>query len=203
MRNQSLRSRSLQQLAPRHPTHVPGLLQIKIKEDVIQGLPDLSGASPAAIRALRLPTKVAEPFAALSQKKTIKEVRPVFSRATRGRSLSVAPASVAAAFTTSVRDSENEDLRGINMLKLSSSANLDQIERELQKTAGVEYVHRIPVRWACAARPTAVSADPLVNRQCGLRAINYFNVGSAPDASAVKVAVLDTGLDTKLSLIHI
>lgn len=197
IRNQPLRSRGSRQIAPRHLAYVPGLLQIKIKEDVIQGLPDLSGATPATIRALKLPTKAEEPFAALRKKKAIKEVMPVFSRATRGRPLSVAPTSVAAAFTTSVRDSENEDLRGINMLRLSSGTSLDQIERELQKTAGVEYVHRIPARWACAALPTAVSTDPLVNRQWGLRAINYFNVGSVPDASTVKVAVLDTGLDTK------
>jgi subtilisin family serine protease len=192
IRHQSLRAKDLRQVAPHHPTYVPNLLQIKIKEDVIHGLPDVSGAGPATIRGLKLPTKVEEPFAALRQKKAIKEVMPVFSRATRGRPLAGAPASVAAAFTSSVRDSENEDLRGINMLKLSTKINLDQVEKDLQKAAGVEYVHRIPARWASAA----ASADPLANRQWGLRAVNYFKMPSVPDASGVKVAVLDTGLDT-------
>jgi len=197
IRHQSLRSKDLRQVAPHHPTYVPNLLQIKIKEDVIHGLPDVSGAGPAAIRGLKLPTKVEEPFAAMRRKKAIKEVMPVFSRATRGRPLAGAPASVAAAFTSSVRDSENEDLRGINMLRLSTGTNLDQVERDLQKTTGVEYVHRIPARWASAAQPTGVPADPLVNKQWGLRAVKYFKINSVPDASAVKVAVLDTGLDSK------
>jgi subtilisin family serine protease len=198
LRNLSLRTRALEERAPhRPPVHVPGLLQIKIKDDVVQGQPDLRGMSPAAMRALRLPTQVEAPFTILRQKKAIKAVIPLFSRATRGRPLSVAPTAVAAAFMTSVRDADNEDLRGINMLKLSSSANLDQIERDLQNTAGVEYVHRVPTRWTCAVRPSSVPADPLVNRQWGLRAIRYFSLGAMPDASMVKVAVLDTGLDTK------
>lgn len=197
IRNQPLRQQRYRQSVPSHPDYVPDLLQIKIKADVIDELPDLRGASPATIRALKLPTKVEGPFAALRKKKAIKAVMPVFSRTTRGRPHAVAPTSVAAAFTTSVRDSENEDLRGINMLRLSSGTNLNQIEKELRKTAGVEYVHRIPARWASAARSGTISADPLVNRQWGLRAVNYFDVGSVPDASAVKVAVLDTGLDIK------
>lgn len=37
---------------------------------------------------------------------------------------------------------------------------------------------------------------PLVNRQWGLRAIRWFDTEPLPDAQHIKVAVLDTGLDT-------
>lgn len=196
IRNQGLRPNNRQQLAPSRPTYVPNLLQVKVKANVVHGLPELRGVSPTALRALRLPTQVEEPFVALRQKKAIKEVMSVFSSVSRGRPLVEAPASVAAAFVTSIRDSENEDLRGINMIRLSKGANLDQVAQDLQKTAGIEYVHRVPARWASAVQTEASLADPLLNRQWGLRAINYFSVASNLDASSVKVAVLDTGLDT-------
>ena len=181
---------------PTRPEYVPGVLQIKIKNDVVNEVPDLLGATPASIRALRLPSMVDEPFAALRQKRAIRKIVPVFSRKTGGQAFSMAPTSVAAAFTMSVRNSENEDLQGINILHLSKDANLEQAEKDLRKTAGIEYVHRIPARWACATKTTKKSSDPFVNRQWGLRAINYFQAVPVPDAGAVKVAVLDTGMDT-------
>lgn len=179
----------------RPPDYVPGLLQVKIKEDVVQGMPDVRHAGRSTLRLMRLPTSVDQPFAELRKKNAIKEVMPVFSRRTGGRPLAGAPRSVAAAFTESVRDSENEDLRGINLIQLSSNADVEKVEKELRKTEGVEYVHRVPARWLCARRRSA-TADPLRNRQWALRAINFFNVNPSTDARPVKVGVLDTGIDT-------
>ncbi|HMA82260.1 MAG TPA: S8 family serine peptidase, partial [Candidatus Binatia bacterium] len=51
----------------------------------------------------------------------------------------------------------------------------------------------VPARWLAHAQ--AGAADPLVNRQWGLRAIRWFDASPLPDASNVKVAVLDTGID--------
>jgi subtilisin family serine protease len=111
---------------------------------------------------------------------------------TAGRSLSVAPTNVAAAFAMSVRDSEAADLRGITMLRVSRKADLLKIEKELANTPGIEYVHRVPRRWITArSKPN----DPLFNKQWGLNAIGWLNPEPLPDASAVKVAVLDTGVD--------
>jgi len=194
--NQQLLTKEAVQSKPSRPAYVPGVLQIKIKNDVVNEVPDLRGASPASIRALRLPTMVDEPFAALRQKRAIQEVVPVFSRMTSGQAFTMALTSVAAAFTMSVRDSENRDLRGINLLRLSKNANLEEVAKDLRKTAGVEYVHLVPARWASAPQPINNASDPFANRQWGLRAINYFQVASMPNASKVKVAVLDTGLDT-------
>ena len=52
-----------------------------------------------------------------------------------------------------------------------------------------EFVEPVPNRWL-----NACEADPLLNRQWGLRAIRWF-VGKHPDATAVHVAVLDSGID--------
>jgi len=116
----------------------------------------------------------------------------VFSRTMRGRSLSIAPTSIAASFAMSVRDSENEDLRGINMLRLSRSANLAQVEKELSATPGIEYVHRLPRRWM-TSRP--LPHDPLAGQQWNLKPVRWLDLDPLPSAGDVKVGVLDTGVD--------
>ncbi len=179
------------------PDFVPGLLVVRVEEDVVSGLPDIRSASRAALKRLSLPEKVNRPFRTLQRGRTLLEACPVFAKTTRGAPVPRARASLPAAFAASVRDSENEDLRGITLLRLSKRANLAQVEKELAGSPGVAYVHRVPARWAAGGRSAKPRVnDPLVNRQWGLRAIKWFNVAKLPDASAVKVAVLDTGIDT-------
>lgn len=175
---------------------VPGLLVVRIKEDVVANVPDLRTATAAAIRAFRLPTAIEEPLQHLERRKLMRHVIPVFAR-TKGDALRPTAAHLCTtAFAVSVRESENEDLRGINLLRLSPKVDLAKTEKELSDVRGIEYVHRVPARWLAEARPEASSADPLVNRQWGLRAIRWFDVSPLPGAAAIKVAVLDTGIDT-------
>lgn len=181
----------------KRPEFVPGLLVVKIKQDVVSSIPDIGTMSAAAARLLQLPGRVNEPFQSLRRNKTLREVVPVFIRSGATLSGGAQGTSAAAIFAASVRDSESEDLRGINVLRLSKSADLDAIEKELGKTGALEYIHRAPARWATGLIKRPVdSADPLVNRQWGLRAIRWFDSAPLPDASNVKVAVLDTGVDT-------
>lgn len=175
----------------KHPTFVPGLLVVRIKEDVVANVPEVRRVTAAAARALRLPEAIEKPLQILQARNVIREVVPIFAK-----SLSLQPSAThrsAMSFTRSVRESENEDLRGINLLRLSAKANLAKIEKQLSGLRGIEYVHRVPARWLAHAQ--AGAADPLVNRQWGLRAIRWFDASPLPDASNVKVAVLDTGID--------
>ncbi|HEX8242200.1 MAG TPA: hypothetical protein VF541_01845, partial [Longimicrobium sp.] len=73
---------------------VPGALMVKCAEDVVANVPDLHAAHVATIRALALPERVAAPFEALEKEQRIKEVIPVFSRLTRGRSFAIAPTTL-------------------------------------------------------------------------------------------------------------
>jgi len=180
------------------PRYAPGVLVVKCKEDIVAAAPDLQTAHIASVRALTLPPAVEGPFQELERKQLIKEVVPVFSRLTRGRPFSIAPTSVAASFATSVRDSENEDLRGINLLRLSKATDLLEVEKSLAKTPGIEYVHRVPRRWIAARpapRPGQLPRDPLLAQQWNLGAIRWSTPSPLPDARTVKVAVLDTGVD--------
>jgi subtilisin family serine protease len=171
---------------------VPGQLIVRCKADVTDELPDVHHATIASLHTFALPDAVESPFKKLQQEGLIREIKPIFSRMTSGHALSVAPTNVAAAFAMSVRDSEADDLRGITMLRLARSTDLKKVEKQLAATPGIEYVHRVPRRWITAR---AIPKDPLFKRQWGLPAIGWLNPDPLPDASAVKVAVLDTGVD--------
>ena len=172
--------------------NVPGQLVVRVKEDVTEGLPDVRSASLDSLDGMSLPAAVDSPFKRLEELGLIREVKPIFSRMTGGEALSVAPTNVAAAFAMSVRDSEEDDLRGITLLRLARATDLKEVENELNNTPGIEYVHAVPRRWITGrSKPD----DPLFNRQWGLSAIGWLDAADLPDASAVKVAVLDTGVD--------
>lgn len=193
IRSELLSRKQSAKSATRRPAFVPGLLVVRIKEDVVANVPDVQRIAATAMRSLRLPEAIEKPLRVLQAKKVIREVIPVFAKAAAPRP---SPAHLSAmAFTRSVRESENEDLRGINLLRLSANADVSKIEKQLSGVRGIEYVHRVPARWLAEARPQATSSDPLVNRQWGLRAIRWFDTTPLPNASTVKVAVLDTGID--------
>jgi subtilisin family serine protease len=182
--------------AHKHPIekqkNVPGQLVVRIKEDVTEGLSNVMSASLNDLTSLSLPAAVDSPFKKLQELGLIREVKPIFSRMTGGEALSVAPTNVAAAFAMSVHDAEEDDLRGITLLRLARATDLNEVQNELNNTPGIEYVHSVPRRWITArAQPN----DPLFDQQWGISAIRWLNPSALPDASAVKVGVLDTGVD--------
>jgi subtilisin family serine protease len=193
IRSQSLSKKGSTKAAGKHPAFVPGLLVARIKEDIVANVPDVRRMAARAARAIHLPESIDKPLQSLQARKLIQEIVPVFAS---GAARRPSPARFSAlAFARSVRESENEDLRGINLLRLSKKADLAKIEKQLTGVRGIEYVHRVPARWLAHAAPQATSADPLVNRQWGLRAIRWFETTPLPDASSIRTAVLDTGID--------
>jgi subtilisin family serine protease len=201
---------------PVRPEYLPALLMAKVKPDVVEEVPDLAGTTFAAARTLRLPSAVEEPLTNLRAKGLIEQVVPVFAdvpllvripaRAkARGFATAAAPAGAttrfiseqplldirlpAVAFTRSVRQVTDEDLQGINLLRLSSKADPASVMKTLKSSRGVQYCHRVAARWPAAA-------NPMLNRQWGLRATHWFEANRSIDASEIKVGVLDTGVDS-------
>lgn len=189
-------SKIVHKSAHEHPADrqhfIPGQLIVRVKDDVTHGLPDVLNATLASFDTMSLPPAVESPFKKLEEQGLIREVRPIFSKLTSGRSLSVAPMNVAAAFAMSVRDAEDDDLRGITLLRLARSTDMKKVEKDLKNTPGIEYVHQVPRRWITARHQPN---DPLFAKQWGLPAIGWLNVDPLPDAKAIKVAVMDTGVD--------
>ena len=182
------------------PDYVPGVVVCRVAEDTVANVADMDAAPRADVRAGRMPETLYRPLQRLITSRKIRDADPVFSRpASKGtkritmRSVGLpASAAVAQVFAASVRQSESEQLRGIVVLRVSMNADPQALAKDLQAAPGIEYAHAVPARWP-AANP-ATGPDPLVSHQWGLRAINYF-AGPIPDAKAVRVAVLDTGID--------
>lgn len=192
--------------SPPRPYYIAGRVIVRVREDVSSQAPDLATARPETVKALTLPEQVEEPFRGLRQQRTIKEVVPIFARPTALLPQTQGAAAVAVPLVASVQYSESDDLRGINLLEIAKSADVEKVASELRRSPGIEYAEPVPARWATASRkqgskkkgtseaPEPMATDPMFNRQWGLRAIRWFGK-SLPDSSSVRVAVLDTGID--------
>lgn len=181
--------------AAQRPQYVPGRLVVKMNADVADEMAhvDIDPDHPSrASRSLRLPAAVAPSFARMTESNQIREVVPVFADAPTGEQPRASRAAIAVA--RSIREPRSEDLRGINIVELTVSADESNVIKQLEDNPGVQYVHRVPARWLAARKKTS-TADPMTNRQWNLRAIKWFDLKPRPDARTVKVAVLDTGID--------
>ena len=78
----------------------------------------------------------------------------------------------------------------LTVVGLDESAVSPQLLRTVESSPAVAFAERMPARWL-SAEP---AADPRHNRQWGLRAIRWFDTAT-PDATAVTVAICDTGVD--------
>lgn len=169
----------------------PGLLVIKIKQDTMTGVPDLLRITRSALPMTTLPRSFARPFDWLIKNRRILEVTPLFADPAP-----LAPTraiNLISSFASSVRNVRDPDLAGINLVRLDPRADLDEEMHRLSQVPGVEYCHKLP-RHRMAAR--RAPADPMLNRQWNLRAVHWFRAHSLPDASQIKVGILDTGIDT-------
>lgn len=181
---------------PMHTRFTPGLLIVKLKRDVVQRTGKVSmRALSLAADTVTIPESVTAPFDLLAHEEHLVDVTPLFPATTRKPRALPAAHTFASRAAPSLLEPADADLAGINVLKLSSKADVARIERELENSPGVEYCHRVPRRWLAVRKKKPAAGDPFVNRQWNLRAINWFQAHPLPDASHVKVAVLDTGFD--------
>jgi subtilisin family serine protease len=100
----------------------------------------------------------------------------------------MALAAIHGALATSATKTPRESLRGFQLVRLKEKRLTPTQLRRLRASKAIELVEPVPNRWLAAG------ADPMNNRQWGLRAIRWFD-RKRPDAQAVRVAVLDSGID--------
>lgn len=180
----------------RKPNYVPGVVIIKIKKDLTANVPRAAAGKSIKIAAARLPQAAEAPLDYLRRKNHIRGITPFFTKA---GGMHVA-SHAAHAFAASVDATHDDDLKGVNFLHLTNKSNAREICKDLERHDWVEYVEPSPARWLTAkpAKPKFTSGDPLVFRQWGLRAIQWFEADpnkKVKNAHLMKVGVLDTGID--------
>jgi subtilisin family serine protease len=84
-------------------------------------------------------------------------------------------------------------LAGFTTLTLDPKSVTLQLLKKLKSDPSIDVAERVPNRWLLAKK-VKNTGDPQLNLQWGLMAIGW-NLVSRPDASAVHVAVIDSGID--------
>ncbi|HEU4382638.1 MAG TPA: S8 family serine peptidase [Anaeromyxobacteraceae bacterium] len=169
--------------APARLASIPGTLIVRFAPRPVRA------AAPEPVRlaaaAMALPPAVADPLDWLRRNAGLREVVPLF--AGKPPRAAAAPAHRVAA-AASVLKAEEESLAGFAVVRLDPKKSLAAVLRKLEGAKGIALAEAMPARWAQA------EPDPFLNRQWGLRAIRWFQA-RRPDAGALAVAVVDTGVD--------
>lgn len=194
-RDKEIAGRRLAHVAKSRMEFLPGKLIVRVVEQAVR-----TGIGAASLKFTKgvadlLPEAVSAPLEYLRQNAGLSSVIPLFSK----RQGQVARAQVTSsqrhnlAMLSSVADSRNEDLRGFATLEIDPKKATPSMLKHLKSSKGIEILEPMPARWL-AAKASAAAADPMQNRQWGLRVINWF-AASVPSATAIKVGVMDTGVD--------
>lgn len=171
---------------------LPGQMILRVREEAVTAVAGAQAMRMTASHAKRLPESISELVGYLERNAGLKSINPLFSK----RRMALGRASVSRkdrqrlAALTAVRDAPHRNLSGLTMLQLDPKCITPSLMKTMRQSRGIEYVEPTPARWLAA------SADPNINLQWGLRAIDWFRA-RRPGAGFVNVAVLDTGIDHK------
>ncbi len=175
----------------RKSAHVPGQLIVRVKPAAVR---HIAGGAAAAVTArslaAALPDEVRGPIDLLRREAGLRSIRPLFvvdageaPAPPKGAALAAVHRSLARSATQAPRKS----LAGFQIVQVKDKEPNAALLKRLRASNAIDLVEPVPNRWLCAA-------DPMINRQWGLRAIRWFD-GPHPDARKVHVAVLDSGID--------
>ncbi|MDX1376156.1 MAG: S8 family serine peptidase [Burkholderiales bacterium] len=185
------------------PEFVPGKLIVRFRGDALAPARSMLERGARAVRRVRdltlaLPEQVSAPLEMLKRRCGVKRIDPLLAPPPRGAAaagmtrMTRGVLSLAASVECPPRDR----LAGYNVIELEEKDVSEETLRAIQASRAVEFAERVPNRWVSARRKKA-AADPSLNLQWGLRAIEWFAAAKRPSAAQVHVAVLDTGVDAK------
>jgi subtilisin family serine protease len=111
--------------------------------------------------------------------------------------------SLEALSASALPDDTATDLNmGVSILELEKDVNLTELQLNLAKDPTVEFVSRVPIRYLLARKTSAATpqarSSAVPNILWNLNKINWKQARALPnfkDATAIQVAVLDTGID--------
>ena len=172
--------------------YVPGQVVVRVHPQAVRPHVDARRMSLSRAVAESLPDSIGGPVDYLRRNAGLKTVAPLFSpRVAQLRRSRLPPAARhRLAVAASVADVEGDDLAGLAVASLPDKRITGDLLKTIGSSPGVEFAERLPARWL-----ETDGVDPKQNLQWGLRAIRYFEA-RRPSAADVRVAILDTGIDT-------
>lgn len=175
------------------PDVVPGQIFIRLAPQAVTELAAVPEESPAT-----LTRAIGEPLDYLRENYGLRSVSPIGDYrapdvSERGQPQLAGLARMVAATAVAT---ESPALAGVLVAELDADAAKASMLREIESSPAIDFVEPVPARWLCA------TPDPDRNRQWGLRAIRWFESRRThPDTAAVRVDVVDSGVDSSHSLL--
>jgi subtilisin family serine protease len=183
------------------PEYVPGKLIVRFREDALAPARAAVARGLRGVRTMRdlagaLPEQVAAPLAMLMRRCGLRRIDSLLAPVPRvvGAPLATRMTRGLLGLAASVERAPRAHLAGYNVIELEQAQVSADTLKRIQASRAVQFVERVPNRWVSAKKNKAL-ADPSLNLQWGLRAIDWFSAGRRPSAAAVHVALLDTGVD--------
>jgi len=187
----------------RTPEFVPGKLIVRFREDALLPARAMLARGLRSVRTVRdlaraLPEQVSAPLEMLKRQCGVKRIDPLLAPPPRAASAAGMTRMTRGVLSlaASVESPPRDRLAGYNVIELEEKQVSAETLRRIQASRAVQFVERVPNRWV-SARPARAIADPSLNLQWGLRAIDWFAAAKRPSAAQVHVAVLDTGVDAR------
>jgi len=196
-------TRRRQGRATHTPEFVPGKLIVRFREEALAPARAVVERGLRTVRRMRdlasaLPEQVSAPLEMLKRQCGVKRIDPLLAPPPRAASAAGMTRMTRGVLSlaASVEGSPRERLAGYNVIELEEKHVSAETLRRIQASRAVQFVERVPNRWVSARRKRP-AADPALNLQWGLRAIDWFAAPRRPSAAQVHVAVLDTGVDAR------
>jgi len=172
--------------------HVAGQLIVRFKASAVRHVAanPLARTATAHMAAQAMPDEVVGPLDLLRNEAGLQSMRPLFVTDTTTKPPQpgvMALAAVHGALARSSTHSPRESLTGFELVEVKDKKVTAALLKRLRASKAIDLVEPVPNRWLS-------DADPMINRQWGLRAIRWFD-GSHRDAGKIHVAVLDSGID--------
>jgi subtilisin family serine protease len=174
--------------------YIPGQMIVRFARAALGPVALALGSGAIALHeALRaLPEAVTAPLEFLAGNAGLKGGASLTGAALPARMPALTAARAKAQVLQSAAGAGTEVLSGVSVLHVDANAVDAKLLRRLAGSDAIELVEPMPARWLLAEP----APDPRVNLQWALRAIRWFEAkASTIDASAQRVAVLDTGID--------
>ncbi|HJZ13642.1 MAG TPA: S8 family serine peptidase, partial [Acidobacteriota bacterium] len=168
---------------------VKGLMVVKIKQDVVRGMPLLKETPSRTVRSMKLPSAVGDPLESMMAEHLIEGIVPVFPSQAAAHTLRTVR-SATAAIAASVQEQKEPELRGINLIQIKKDSDAKKLQKSMEKLPGVLYCDPVPARWLTAK--TGNNSKKLWN----LDAIFWYDIPKGcRNAGKIKVGVIDSGFD--------
>ena len=185
-------SRHVELHKSRQSNHVAGQLIVRFKSSAVRHVAanPLTRTATARMAARAMPDEVSGPVDLLRNVAGLQSMKPLFVTDTTTHPAQpgvMALAAIHGALARSSTHSPRKSLTGFQLVEVKDKKVTPALLKRLRASKAIDLVEPVPNRWLSAA-------DPMINRQWGLRAIRWFD-GSHPDAKKIHVAVLDSGID--------